>query len=173
MPKAVLIGPPGAGKSSVGRQLAKLWDCEIFDSDSEIERVSGKKIADIFTDEGEPAFRSIEREVVLKALKVEPGVVALGGGSVLDSAVGEFLQASSIPVLYLEVSISQAAPRVGFNKERPLLAINPRKQWMQLMEKRRGIYEALATRSFNTDNRKPAEVAREIGDVLGDIDADN
>ena len=68
MPKAVLIGPPGAGKSSVGRQLAKLWDCEVFDSDSEIERVSGKKIADIFTDDGEPAFREIEREVVLKAL---------------------------------------------------------------------------------------------------------
>ena len=100
MPKAVLIGPPGAGKSSVGRQLAKLWDCEVFDSDSEIERVSGKKIADIFTDDGEPAFREIEREVVLKALKEEPGVVALGGGSVLDSAVSEFLQSSSIPVLY-------------------------------------------------------------------------
>jgi shikimate kinase len=173
MPKAVLIGPPGAGKSSVGRQLAKLWNCEVFDSDSEIERVSGKKIADIFTDDGEPAFRAIEREVVLKALKEEPGVVALGGGSVLDSAVSEFLQASSIPVLYLEVSISQAAPRVGFNKERPLLAINPRQQWMQLMEKRRGIYEALATLSFNTDNRKPAEVAREIADVIGDVNADN
>lgn len=173
MPKAVLIGPPGAGKSSVGRQLAKLWDCEIFDSDSEIERVSGKKIADIFTDEGEPAFRLIEREVVLKALKDEPGVVALGGGSVLDSAVSDFLQASSIPVLYLEVSISQAAPRVGFNKERPLLAINPRQQWMQLMEKRRGIYEALATRRFNTDNRKPAEVAREIAAVIGVINAEN
>jgi shikimate kinase len=111
--------------------------------------------------------------VVLKALKEEPGVVALGGGSVLDSAVSEFLQAGSIPVLYLEVSISQAAPRVGFNKERPLLAINPRQQWMQLMEKRRGIYEALATRSFNTDNRKPAEVAREIADVIGDVNADN
>ncbi len=173
MPKAVLIGPPGAGKSSVGRQLAKLWDCEIFDSDSEIERISGKKIADIFTDEGEPAFRLIEREVVLKALKDEPGVVALGGGSVLDSAVSDFLQASSIPVLYLEVSISQAAPRVGFNKERPLLAINPRQQWMQLMEKRRGIYEALATRRFNTDNRKPAEVAREIAAVIGVINAEN
>jgi len=169
MPKAVLIGPPGAGKSSVGRQLAKLWDCEIFDSDSEIERVSGKKIADIFTDEGEPAFRAIERDVVLKALRNEPGVVALGGGSVLDSAVSEYLQGVSLPVAYLEVSISQAAPRVGFNKERPLLAINPRQQWMQLMEKRRPIYELLATHSFNTDNRKPAEVAREIADVFGAI----
>ena len=167
MPKAVLIGPPGAGKSSVGRQLAKLWECEIFDSDSEIERVSGKKIADIFTDEGEPAFRAIEREVVLKALREEPGVVALGGGSVLDPTVNEFLQAASLPVAYLEVSISQAAPRVGFNKERPLLAINPRQQWLQLMEKRRPIYEALATHSFNTDNRKPAEVAREIADTFG------
>jgi shikimate kinase len=167
MPKAVLIGPPGAGKSSVGRQLAKLWECEIFDSDSEIERVSGKKIADIFTNEGEPAFRAIEREVVLKALREEPGVVALGGGSVLDSTVNEFLQAASLPVAYLEVSISQAAPRVGFNKERPLLAINPRQQWLQLMEKRRPIYEALATHSFNTDNRKPAEVAREIADTFG------
>ena len=167
MPKAVLIGPPGAGKSSVGRQLAKLWECEIFDSDSEIERVSGKKIADIFTDEGEPAFRAIEREVVLKALREEPGVVALGGGSVLDSTVNEFLQAASLPVAYLEVSISQAAPRVGFNKERPLLAINPRQQWLQLMEKRRPIYEALATHSFNTDNRKPAEVAREIAETFG------
>ena len=167
MPKAVLIGPPGAGKSSVGRQLAKLWECEIFDSDSEIERVSGKKIADIFTDEGEPAFGAIEREVVLKALREEPGVVALGGGSVLDSTVNEFLQSASLPVAYLEVSISQAAPRVGFNKERPLLAINPRQQWLQLMEKRRPIYEALATHSFNTDNRKPAEVAREIADIFG------
>ena len=106
-------------------------------------------------------------QIFLEALKTAPGVVALGGGSVLDPIVNEYLQASSIPVLYLEVSISQAAPRVGFNKERPLLAMNPRQQWMQLMEKRRPIYEGLATRSFNTDNRKPAEVAREIADVIG------
>jgi shikimate kinase len=167
MPKAVLIGPPGAGKSSVGRQLAKIWECEILDSDAEIEKVSGKKIADIFTDDGEPAFRAIEKEVVLEALKSAPGVVALGGGSVLDPIVSEFLHSSSVPVFYLEVSISQAAPRVGFNKERPLLAMNPRQQWLQLMEKRRPIYEGLATRTFNTDNRKPAEVAREIADVIG------
>jgi shikimate kinase len=173
MPKAVLIGPPGAGKSSVGRQLAKLWECDIFDTDAEIERISGKKIADIFTDDGEPAFRTIEREVVLEALKSARGVVALGGGSVLDPIVNEYLQGSSIPVLYLEVSISQAAPRVGFNKERPLLAMNPRQQWMQLMEKRRPIYEELATRSFSTDNRKPAEVAQEIADVFGAVNEEH
>lgn len=173
MPKAVLIGPPGAGKSSVGRQLAKLWECDIFDSDAEIERISGKKIADIFTDDGEVAFRSIERDVVLGALQTQSGVIALGGGSVLDESVADYLRGSSLPVLYLEVSISQAAPRVGFNKERPLLAMNPRQQWMQLMEKRRPIYEGLATRSFNTDNRKPAEVAREIADVFGAMNEAN
>jgi hypothetical protein len=173
MPKAVLIGPPGAGKSSVGRQLAKLWECDIFDSDAEIERVSGKKIADIFTDDGEVAFRSIERDVVLGALQTQSGVIALGGGSVLDESVADYLRGSSLPVLYLEVSISQAAPRVGFNKERPLLAMNPRQQWMQLMEKRRPIYEGLATRSFNTDNRKPAEVAREIADAIGAMNEAN
>ena len=173
MPKAVLIGPPGAGKSSVGRQLAKLWECDIFDSDAEIERISGKKIADIFTDDGEVAFRSIERDVVLGALQTQSGVIALGGGSVLDESVADYLRGSSLPVLYLEVSISQAAPRVGFNKERPLLAMNPRQQWMQLMEKRRPIYEGLATRSFNTDKRKPAEVAREIADVFGAMNEAN
>jgi shikimate kinase len=167
MPRAVLIGPPGAGKSSVGRQLAKILQCEILDTDIEIEKVSGKKISEIFTEDGEPAFRVIEKGVVLGALKTASGVVALGGGSVLDSEVAECLRESKVPVAYLEVSISQAAPRVGFNKERPLLALNPRQQWMALMEKRRPIYESLATMKVATDNRKPAEVAQEIADAIG------
>jgi len=167
MPRAVLIGPPGAGKSSVGRQLAKILQCEILDTDIEIEKVSGKKISEIFTEDGEPAFRVIEKGVVLGALNTASGVVALGGGSVLDSEVAECLRESKVPVAYLEVSISQAAPRVGFNKERPLLALNPRQQWMALMEKRRPIYESLATMKVATDNRKPAEVAQEIADAIG------
>ena len=162
MPKAVLIGPPGAGKSSVGRQLAKILTCEILDTDQEIERQSGKKISAIFTDDGETVFRALEKSVVLDALQNAKGVVALGGGSILDSDVADYLSKSAIPVAYLEVSISQAAPRVGFNKERPLLTINPRQQWMALMEKRRPIYESLATFKIATDNRKPAEVAQEI-----------
>jgi shikimate kinase len=167
MPKAVLIGPPGAGKSSVGRQLAKILTCEILDTDLEIERQSGKKISAIFTDDGEAVFRALEKSVVLDALQNAKGVVALGGGSVLDSDVADYLSKSSIPVAYLEVSISQAAPRVGFNKERPLLTINPRQQWMALMEKRRPIYESLATFKIATDNRKPAEVAQEIAASIG------
>jgi shikimate kinase len=167
MPKAVLIGPPGAGKSSVGRQLAKILTCEILDTDVEIERQSGKKISAIFTDDGEAVFRALEKSVVLDALQNAQGVVALGGGSVLDSDVADYLSKSSIPVAYLEVSISQAAPRVGFNKERPLLTINPRQQWMALMEKRRPIYESLATFKIATDNRKPAEVAQEIAASIG------
>lgn len=167
MPKAVLIGPPGAGKSSVGRQLAKILTCEILDTDQEIERQSGKKISAIFTDDGEAVFRALEKSVVLDALQNAKGVVALGGGSILDSDVADYLSKSAIPVAYLEVSISQAAPRVGFNKERPLLTINPRQQWMALMEKRRPIYESLATFKIATDNRKPAEVAQEIATSIG------
>ena len=167
MPKAVLIGPPGAGKSSVGRQLAKILQCEILDTDLEIEKLSGKKISEIFTEDGEPAFRAIEKGVVLGALNSASGVVALGGGSVLDSDVAEHLRNSKVPVAYLEFSISQAAPSVGFNKERPLLALNPRQQWMALMEKRRPLYESLATMKIATDNRKPAEVAQEIADSIG------
>jgi len=169
MPRAVLIGPPGAGKSSVGRALAKLLQCEVLDTDKEVERISGKKIAEIFTDDGEPVFRAIEKDVVLQALKNEVGIVALGGGSVLDNDVADFLRGSEIAVAYLEVSISQAAPRVGFNKERPLLALNPRQQWMSLMEKRRPIYESLATLRIATDNRKPAEVAAEIAAAIGAV----
>ena len=167
MPKAVLIGPPGAGKSSVGRQLAKLLQCEILDTDLEIEKRSGKKISDIFTEDGEPAFRAIEKKVVIEALTEATGVVALGGGSVLDPDVSDLLKKSGLPVAYLQVSISQAAPRVGFNKERPLLTINPRQQWMALMEVRRPIYESLSTLVKPTDNRKPIEVAQEIISALG------
>jgi shikimate kinase len=167
MPKAVLIGPPGAGKSSVGRALGKILQCEVMDTDAQIEKQSGKKISEIFTEDGEPVFRALEKEVVLDALKNSSGVVALGGGSVLDDEVANYLRQSNLLIAYLEVSISQAAPRVGFNKERPLLALNPRQQWMALMEKRRPIYESLSTLRIATDNRKPAEVAAEIASAIG------
>lgn len=169
MPRAVLIGPPGAGKSSVARQLGRILDCQVVDTDSVIEKKSGKTISEIFVEDGEAQFREIEREVVLDEIKNNESVLALGGGSVLNKEVAQSLRDNSVPVIYLEVSISQAAPRVGFNKDRPLLTMNPRQQWLALMEVRRPIYEGLASFKVNTDNRKPAEVAAEIAGFLGAV----
>ena len=98
---------------------------------------------------------------MLKVLKEEDCIIALGGGSVLDPEIQSILKPMN-EVIFLDVSISNAAPRVGFNKERPLLMGNPRQQWLQLMEKRRGIYEQLAKRTISTDNRKALDVANEI-----------
>ena len=115
--------------------------------------------------DGEEFFRRLEKEVVLKTLDEEDSVIALGGGSVLDPDVEQRLQDFS-EVIFLDVSISNAAPRVGFNKERPLLMGNPRQQWLALMEKRRPIYERISARIVSTDNRKPQEVAREIAQMV-------
>ena len=161
MRSIILMGPPGSGKSTVGKFLAKDLNLTLVDTDRVIEERQGRSISEIFLSEGEDGFRAIEKEVVLETLKQDGCIIALGGGSILDSEVQNVL--SQCPeVIFLDVSISNAAPRVGFNKERPLLMGNPRQQWLQLMEKRRGIYERLATRTISTDNRKANEVALEI-----------
>jgi shikimate kinase len=161
MQSIILIGPPGAGKSTVGKYLAKDLELTLVDTDRIIEEREGRTISEIFLSDGEEGFRSIEKRVVLESLDLEDSVIALGGGSVLDSEVQAKLSQCT-EVVFLDVSISNAAPRVGFNKERPLLMGNPRQQWLHLMEKRRSIYEALATRTVSTDNRKANEVAHEI-----------
>ena len=155
------MGPPGSGKSTVGKYLSKELGLSLIDTDRLIEDKEGRSISEIFLADGEEGFRAIEKEIVLDVLKMEDCVIALGGGSVLDLDVQRELSECA-DVVFLDVSISNAAPRVGFNKERPLLMGNPRQQWLQLMEKRREIYESLATRTVSTDNRKPNEVAHEI-----------
>ncbi|MGA1117377.1 MAG: shikimate kinase [Candidatus Nanopelagicaceae bacterium] len=159
--RIILIGPPGAGKTTLGKMLAKELDLQSIDTDAEIERQTGKKIGDIFIEEGESGFRKIEKEIVLKYLEEENVVISLGGGSILDPEVEEFLR-NEPQVVYLEVSISNAAPRVGFNTERPLLLANPRQQWLKLFEERRERYEALGRYRVNTDNKKPKETVAEI-----------
>lgn len=163
--RIVLIGPPGSGKTSVGRILADELNLKAIDTDREIEEKSGKKIGDIFLEVGETGFREIEREVVLKSLEEQSSVISLGGGSILDPQV--YQQLSMEPkVVYLEVSISNAAPRVGFNTDRPLLLANPRQQWLKLFDERKERYESLARYRVCTDNKKAKESALEIKELL-------
>jgi len=161
VPPIILIGPPGAGKSSVGKALAKKLSLNFLDSDKVVEEKSGKSIPEIFITDGEPAFREMERAAVIDLIENQDGVIALGGGSVMDLEVSKRLLPMA-NVVFLDVSISNAAPRVGFNRDRPLLLGNPRQQWIALMEKRRSTYEALAKARVSTDNKKPVEVVEEI-----------
>ncbi len=161
MTPIILIGPPGAGKTSVGKALAKKLSLNFLDSDKVVEEKSGKSIPEIFITDGEPAFREMERAAVIDLIENQDGVIALGGGSVMDLEVSKRLLPMA-NVIFLDVSISNAAPRVGFNRDRPLLLGNPRQQWIALMEKRRSTYEALAKARVSTDNKKPVEVVEEI-----------
>lgn len=164
--RIILIGPPGAGKSTIGKSLANEMGWNFFDSDREIERSVGRKISEIFLEDGEARFRELESVEVGRLLDLPgPVVIALGGGAILDPNISQRLERES-GVIYLQVSISNAAPRVGFNKERPLLLGNPRQQWLALYEVRKPKYEALAKFKFSTDNRKPREVVNEIRSAL-------
>ena len=164
--KIVLIGPPGAGKSSIGKALAKELNLNFIDSDSEIEKISHKKISEIFIEDGEPAFRLLEVDVVRKVLSDFDGVISLGGGAPINKEIQEVLEDANYPVVFIDVSIAQAATRIGFNKDRPLLLVNPRQQWISLMNDRRPIYEKLASQTISSDNQKPHEVAKQISDKL-------
>lgn len=165
-PRIVLIGPPGAGKSSIAKALARKLVSTSIDTDSLVEQNAGKKISEIFIEDGEPHFRNLEVAAVLEACASDADVVALGGGAILREE--SIAAISAIPNrIFLDVSISNAAPRIGFNKDRPLLLVNPRQQWQKLMSDRRSIYQSLATLEIATDNKKPDEVAAQILEKIG------
>ncbi len=161
----VLIGPPGAGKTTVGRALAALLGVELRDTDQAIEAQQGRSISDIFMDDGEPRFRELERTEVAAALASHSGVLSLGGGAVMDPVASEALTGRT--VVFLDVGIADAAKRVGFDRSRPLLAVNPRAQWIRMMEVRRPTYERLATFTVQTAGREPQDIAAEIVQELG------
>jgi shikimate kinase len=158
--RLVIVGPPGAGKTTIGHLVAGKLGTELRDTDADIERATGKSISDIFIDDGEPAFRELERAAVAAALAEHDGVVALGGGAVLDSGTRELLQAHR--VVFLDVGLADAAARVGLNRDRPLLIGNPRAQLKKLMDERRPVYEQVATVTIDTSGRTPEDIAAEV-----------
>lgn len=156
MNTVVIVGAPGAGKSTVGRRLARRWGVPFRDSDQMVEAEAGKSVADIFVDEGEASFRAREREVIAKALDDSDGVLALGGGAVLDESTrARLVQA---PCVWLRVGVGEAAKRVGLNTSRPLLLGNVRGTLMALLDERTPLYEEVATWSVDTDGRTADEV---------------
>ncbi|AXE84555.1 MULTISPECIES: shikimate kinase [unclassified Streptomyces] len=163
-PLVVLVGPMGVGKSTVGQLLAERLGVSYRDTDDDIVAAQGRTIAEIFVDEGEPAFRAIEKAAVHKALAEHDGVLALGGGAILDADTRALLAGQR--VVYLSMDVEEAVKRTGLNAARPLLAVNPRKQWRELMEARRHLYEEVATAVVATDGRTPEEVTQVALDAL-------
>ncbi|WP_314249658.1 shikimate kinase [Streptomyces kutzneri] len=163
-PLVVLVGPMGSGKSTVGALLAERLGVPYRDTDADIVTAQGREISDIFVDEGEPYFRELERQAVAAAVSEHTGVLALGGGAVLDEGTRELL--AGLPVAYLSMDVEEAVRRVGLGAARPLLAVNPRRQWRELMDARRPLYTEVARVVVATDDRTPEEVAQAVLDAL-------
>jgi shikimate kinase len=168
---AILIGPPGAGKSTVGPLLAGLLGVGFLDTDSVIEEAVGKPVGDIFIDDGEAAFRALEQPAVAEAIEGHHGILALGSGAILDAGARGLLAGQR--VVYLETGFAAVARRSGLDGPRPPLPGNPRGRMRELLEERRPVYENLAWLTVATDDREPPEIAELIAEaVAGSIAAD-
>jgi shikimate kinase len=159
-PLVVLVGPMGAGKSTVGRLLAEAWDVPLRDTDEDVESAEGRSLSDIFVDSGEDYFREREHAAVVAALEDHDGVLALGGGAVLDSRTREALQRHR--VVFLSVGLSDAVKRVGLGHGRPLLLGNVRSRVKQLLDERMPVYLEVADVVVDTDGRTADEIADEV-----------
>ncbi|QKV91593.1 shikimate kinase [Streptomyces sp. NA02950] len=163
-PAVVLVGPMGVGKTTVGRVLAERLGTTFRDTDADIVATSGKEIAEIFIDQGEPHFRELERQAVRTAVAEHSGVLALGGGAVMDEGTRALL--AGRPVVFLEMGVAEAVRRTGLDAPRPLLAVNPRQRWRELMEQRRPLYTEVARAVVATEDRTPEDVADAVLDAL-------
>lgn len=164
-PRAVVVGPPGAGKTTVGRALAERWDVDFRDTDADVEREAGKAISEIFTHDGEQAFREFEERAVERALSEHGGVLALGGGAVVSERTRKLL--AGHPVLYLSVGLAEGAHRTGLSQARPLLTgVNPRATFKALLDARTPLYREVASLELDTDGVEPAELVRQAAEQL-------
>lgn len=163
-PALVLVGVMGAGKTTIGGLVAARLGVPFADTDAIIEERAGKPIPEIFVDDGEAAFRELERAVVASALSSFDGVLALGGGAILDEGTRKLLAPQT--VVFLTVELSDAIKRVGMGAGRPLLTLNPRATLKYLMEQRKPLYLEVATQTVATDGREPEQIADEIVGLL-------
>nr|WP_202892148.1 shikimate kinase [Kribbella shirazensis] len=159
-----MVGPPGSGKSTIAAVLSERLGVSHRDTDADIEAAAGKPISDIFVDEGEAHFRKLERAAIVVALQDDGAVLSLGGGAILDPETRADLAAHH--VVYLEVSLGEAAKRVGLGVSRPLLLGNVRTQLRNLMEARRPLYDEVAKQTVVTDDKTPDQIADEILEQL-------
>jgi shikimate kinase len=156
-PVAVLVGPMGVGKTTVGELVAAELGTTCRDTDADIVAAQGRSIADIFVEDGEAHFRALEAEAVRAALTEHDGVLALGGGTILNDDTRKLLV--GLPVVFLDMGVAEAVKRVGLDTARPLLAVNPRQKWRELMEARRPLYTEVARAVVSTEGRTAEEVA--------------
>jgi shikimate kinase len=157
-PRVILIGPMGSGKTTIGQLLAAELKVAFRDSDHVIEEKSGRSVADIFLEDGEDEFRALEKKVLRDELLSDDTVLALGGGAPISMDAQSALRAIASPVIYLDISLATVAPRIGFNRDRPLLLHNPRGQWQTLMEARRPIYESIADTIVDVNDKSESEI---------------
>ena len=161
-PRIILIGPMGSGKTTVGNALATDLGSHFRDTDEMIVAQSGREISDIFIEDGEEAFRALEKIILRTALLEDGAVLSLGGGACVSLDAQSALRASGAFIVYLKISLSQVSSRVGFNQGRPLLMGNPRAQWQSLMNVRAPIYEGLASYVVEVDNKSVSDIVDEI-----------
>ena len=157
-PRVILIGPMGSGKTTIGSLLAEKLGLNFRDTDHLIEEQEEKTVSQIFLDQGEDAFRAIEKRVLREELLTDGTVLSLGGGAPISIDAQSALRAIASHIIFLDISLSTVAPRIGFNRDRPLLLNNPRGQWQTLMEARRPIYEGIADATINVDDKSEEEI---------------
>jgi shikimate kinase len=165
-PLVVLIGPPGAGKSAVGPLLAGRLGVEFRDTDADAAAAAGKPVSDVFVENGEEAFRELERSAVARALdehgtlRGQGGVLALGSGAVLDPQIRSLLE--GLPVIYLSAEFGTVTRRIGLDRPRVVVPGNPRGRLRAMLAERDAIYQRLAAVTVPTDDLDPDELADRI-----------